>query len=158
MTKQKHTMRAIGRREFVVATAAGAGLLALGATARPALAATPESKTLLEQLTKGKAKEGRITLRLPEIAENGNTVPIALAVESPMTAQDYVKKVTVLADGNPNPRVAELHFGPNSGKADVQLRIRLAQTQNIVAVAEMSNGSLWTASKEIKVTIGGRGG
>ncbi len=102
--------------------------------------------------------EGKVKLDLPQIAENGLVVPINIDVESPMTDADYVKAVYVFADGNPVPHVITYHFSPMSGKASASNRIRLAKTQNVIAVAEMSNGSLFTAKSEVKVTIGGCGG
>jgi sulfur-oxidizing protein SoxY len=101
---------------------------------------------------------GKINLDVPSIAENGLVVPISVSVESPMTETDFVKAVHVFADGNPNAAVASFFFTPELPKASVQTRMRLAQSQNIVAVAELSDGSLYTAKKEIKVTIGGCGG
>ena len=85
-------------------------------------------------------------------------MPLNFEVESPMSDKDYVKAVHFFADGNPNPALANFFFTPMSPKAAAQIRIRLAQTQNIVAVAEMSDGKLYTAKKEVKVTIGGCGG
>ena len=102
--------------------------------------------------------EGRIELTLPQIAENGNTVPIEISVDSPMSDADYVKSVYVFADGNPNPNVATYHFTPANGEAHFATRIRLAKTQNVIAVAEMSNSDLYMAKAEVKVTIGGCGG
>ena len=101
--------------------------------------------------------EGRITIGAPQIAENGNTVPISVAVDSPMTASDYVKTVHVFADGNPSPQVAAFHFQPGS-VANVSTRMRMAKTQNVIAVAEMSDGSVFTNKVQVKVTIGGCGG
>ncbi|WP_029350165.1 thiosulfate oxidation carrier protein SoxY [Bosea sp. 117] len=101
---------------------------------------------------------GKIKLDLPEIAENGLVVPLNVDVESPMTEQDYVKAVHVFADGNPLPQVVTYRFTPQSGKAAASVRMRLAQTQNVIAVAEMSNGALHTAKAQVKVTIGGCGG
>jgi sulfur-oxidizing protein SoxY len=97
-------------------------------------------------------------VKAPEIAENGNAVPVTVSVESPMTDKDHVKAVHVVADGNPNPGVASFFFTPAAGKCEVQFRVRMAQTQKIVVVAEMSDGSLWSAAREVKVTIGGCGG
>ena len=105
-----------------------------------------------------KATEGKIKIDLPSIAENGLVVPLNFEVESPMTDKDYVKAVHFWAEGNPNPQVADFTFTPAIPKAAAQIRIRLAQTQNIIAVAEMSDGKLYTAKKEVKVTIGGCGG
>jgi len=103
-------------------------------------------------------KDGKIKLDLPSIAENGLVVPLNFEVESPMTATDYVKAVHLFADGNPSVGLASFKFSPMAPKAAAQIRIRLAKTQNIVAVAEMSNGDLYTTKKEVKVTIGGCGG
>jgi sulfur-oxidizing protein SoxY len=105
-----------------------------------------------------KATEGKIKIDLPSIAENGLVVPLNFEVESPMTATDYVKSVHFFAEGNPNPQLANFHFSPLCPKASAAIRIRLAGTQRIVAVAEMSNGDLFTATREVKVTIGGCGG
>lgn len=105
-----------------------------------------------------KLESGKIKLDVPEIAENGLVVPINVDVESPMTEQDYVKAVHVFADGNPLPGVVSYKFTPACGKASASTRMRLAQTQNIVCIAEMSNGNLHMAKANIKVTIGGCGG
>ena len=83
---------------------------------------------------------------------------VTVSVDSEMTDKSYVKAVYIAADGNPNPGVATFEFTPMSGKAEVQLRVRLAQTQKLVVVAEMNDGALYTTSREIKVTIGGCGG
>jgi sulfur-oxidizing protein SoxY len=102
--------------------------------------------------------EGKIKLDVPEIAENGLVVPVNVDVESPMTDADYVKAVHIYADGNPQPGIVSYSFTPACGKASAATRMRLAQTQNIVCVAEMSNGSLHMAKASVKVTIGGCGG
>ena len=102
--------------------------------------------------------DGKIKLDLPTIAENGLVVPLGFEVESPMTEKDYVKAIHFFAEGNPNPQIASFRFTPMSPKAAASVRIRLAQTQNVVAFAEMSNGDIYTAKKEVKVTIGGCGG
>ncbi|MFA7429400.1 MAG: thiosulfate oxidation carrier protein SoxY [Rhodospirillaceae bacterium] len=159
MSVLKDTHLALSRRRLL--TAAGTGLVAAAGlsvvAARPAAAAP----TAAEQITKvagGTPKEGRVKIDGPEIAENGNTVPVTIEVESPMTADNYVKSVYVFADGNPAPDVASFNFTPQSGKAYAKFRIRLAKTQNVKAVAVMSDGSSYIGSKEIKVTIGGCGG
>lgn len=103
-------------------------------------------------------QEGRVTLRLPPIAENGNTVPLAVQVESPMTAADHVKAVYIFADKNPTPEVATFRFTHVMGRAQADTRMRLGETQDVIALAEMSDGSVWMASTEVKVTIGGCGG
>lgn len=159
MNRDNQTL-AVTRRDVL----AGLGVSALAATsvmliARPVAAGSAAAEAAIKKVTRGRpTKSGRITLELPQIAENGNTVPIGLRVDSPMTKADYVKTVYVFADANPNPEVASFHFTPRSGKAYVSTRMRLLKTQNIVAVAEMSNGDLYLAKNEVKVTIGGCGG
>ena len=124
--------------------------------------AKADAKLLAEAIKKavgaGAMKEGKITLELPEIAENGNTVPVGFSVDSPMTENDYVKSVHLFAEKNPAADVASVHFTPASGVAKAAFRMRMAGTQNVVAVAEMSDGTLYTARKLVKVTIGGCGG
>ena len=143
------------------AMAMGAGAVAaviLAPSIGPAVAAN-DSEELIKKFTGGKTPaEGRVKLDLPEIAENGNTVPMTVMVESPMTDQSYVKEVLVVADGNPRAGVVTFHFSPASGMAEANTRIRLATSQNITAIAKMNDGSVFKASKQVKVTIGGCGG
>ncbi|MCC6777533.1 MAG: thiosulfate oxidation carrier protein SoxY [Hyphomicrobiales bacterium] len=138
----------------------GAGILAAATVAPlPVLAAKNDTDELIKKFTGGQAvTEGRVRLDLPEIAENGNTVPMTVTVESPMTPQSYVSDVLVVADGNPRGGIATFHFSPASGVAEANIRIRLAETQNVVAVARMSDGAFFRASKAVKVTVGGCGG
>ncbi len=151
-------MRHLSRR---AALALGAGSAAItlvgwngGAFATPQAAADDIAK-----FTGGATPEkGKISIELPEIAENGNTVPLSFAVDAPMTDADHVSDVLVVAEGNPNPGVATFHFTALSGKAEASTRIRLATTQNIVVVAKTSGGKFYTAQKLVKVTIGGCGG
>lgn len=105
-----------------------------------------------------KFESGKIKLDVPEIAENGLVVPVTVDVESPMTEQDYVKAVHVFADGNPLPGIVSYRFTPACGKASASTRMRLAQTQSVVCIAEISNGNLHMAKANVKVTIGGCGG
>jgi sulfur-oxidizing protein SoxY len=139
----------------------GVGIVAVvcGGVPHSAHAAKNDAEELIKKFTGGKAAtEGRIRLDLPEIAENGNTVPMTVAVESLMTEQSYVSDVLIVADGNPRGGIAHFHFSPASGVAEANTRIRLAETQNVIAVAKMNDGSFFTASKPVKVTIGGCGG
>ena len=146
------------RRQALGIGAGAVAATALGQSITPAFAKN-DYEDLIKQFTGGKAPtEGRVKLDLPEIAENGNTVPITVTVESPMTEQSYVTDVLVVADENPRGGVATFHFSPLSGIAEANTRIRLANTQNIIAVAKMSDGSYFTAKKLVKVTIGGCGG
>lgn len=145
------------RRQFVAAGASAAAIAGFGIA--PAFASAEDAEKQLMEFAGGKTPEtGKITLNAPEIAENGNTVPVAFDVESPMTADNHVQQVLVLADGNPRPGVATFHFSDMSGEASASTRIRLAKTQNVVAVAKMSDGSYFMDKKLVKVTIGGCGG
>jgi sulfur-oxidizing protein SoxY len=133
---------------------AGIGLLPSGAHADAAAVAKAIKKRIGDKAT----KSGRIKMELPQIAENGNTVPVAFEVKSPMTGSDHVKAVHLFADKNPNPDVATFRFTPESGVCKVSTRMRLIKSQNVVAVAEMSDGSVYMAKAPVKVTIGGCGG
>jgi sulfur-oxidizing protein SoxY len=145
------------RRE-TLALAAIASLAALLAP-KMALADEPAVAAEIKKLYGDKKFDSsKIKLDVPEIAENGLVVPVNVEVESPMTEQDYVKAVHVFADGNPLPGVVSYHFTPACGKAAASTRVRLAQTENIICIAEMSNGNLYMAKANVKVTIGGCGG
>ena len=122
--------------------------------------ATPESVlTAIGELIGSKTpKEERVKLILTEIAENGGTVPLKVSVDSPMSENDHVQAIHVFTDGNPFPEVASYFMGPHNGKAYLSIRLRLLKTQNVIAVAEMSNGEVYLGRKNIKVTIGGCGG
>ncbi len=124
-----------------------------------ASAAKEETDKAIADFAGGAAPEsGKITLTAPEIAENGNTVPVSVSVESPMTEESYVESVMIVAEDNPNPEVATFHFSIDSGIAKASTRMRLAQTQNVIAVAKMNDGSVFMDSRNVKVTIGGCGG
>ena len=149
----------LSRRDAV--KAAAWALAAAAAAIAPKLAFADE-KTVAAEIKKLYGDKpmaaGKIKLDVPEIAENGLVVPINVEIESPMTEADYVKAVHVFAEGNPQPGVVSYQFTPACGKASAATRMRLAQTQDIICVAEMSNGALHTAKANIKVTIGGCGG
>jgi len=140
----------------------GASALALGGlwlAGRPAEADLAKAQKLLAELIGGKTpQEGKVRLEMPQIAENGQTVPLTVAVDSPMTPNDYCKAIHILAEGNPEAAVCTFKFSPANGRAQFSTRMRLAQTQNVWAVAEMSDGSVWMTKTEVKVTIGGCGG
>jgi sulfur-oxidizing protein SoxY len=151
-------MRQLTRRAALAIGASGAALSIVGFS-RSALAAAKEAAEQIAKFTAGKtAEQSKVTIELPEIAENGNTVPLSVTVDSPMTADNYVSEIMVVSEGNPNPGVATFHLTPMSGKAQVATRIRLAATQNIVVVAKTSSGQFFTGQKLVKVTIGGCGG
>ncbi len=134
--------------------AGAVGILVLPLAGNSALA-TPETmvEAMDEVLGKGaKIKPGRVKMELPELAENGNSVPLKLSVESPMTSADHVKAIYVFSERNPVSNVVRFHLGPRSGVARVQTSIRLAATQRITAVAKMSDGSLWSGAADVIVT------
>ena len=144
-------------RRTILALGAGA-LSAVTFGAAPALAKN-DSDDVIKEFTGGKKPvEGKVKLDLPEIAENGNTVPMTVSVDSPMTEQSYVTDVVVIAPENPRAKVVTFHFSPASGVAEANTRIRLASTQDVIAIAKMNDGSLFMASKQVKVTVGGCGG
>lgn len=145
------------RRQVLALTVGSAVISATGG--RMAFADVPATDKRISDFTGGKtAESGKITLTAPEIAENGNTVPISVDVDSAMKDGDMVESVIILADGNPNPEVITFNFTALSGAASATTRIRLAKTQNVIAVAKMADGSFYMDKKEVKVTIGGCGG
>ncbi len=156
--RKEHEME-LTRRQALAVTAGGALAAFGGFRVLPAAAANEATDKLVMEFTGGKTPEaGRITLTAPEIAENGNTVPISVEVDSEMTDADRVEAVMIVAEGNPNPDVATFHFTAMSGAAAATTRIRLAKTQNVAAIARMADGSVYVDRKEVKVTIGGCGG
>jgi sulfur-oxidizing protein SoxY len=141
-------MTATRRRAFLTGAAA--------VTFLPVAAgATPEALAdAIREVTGGAPlRTGKITLDIPPIVENGNTVPVTVTVESPMTADDYVKSIHLFNEKNPQPHVFNAWLSPGSGKAAVGTRIKLADSQKIVAVAETGTGEFWTAGAEVIVTI-----
>ncbi|MGQ7843099.1 thiosulfate oxidation carrier protein SoxY [Granulosicoccus sp. 3-233] len=123
------------------------------------LASVEDVQQAMNEFTGGKtAVPGVVKLTTPEIAENGNSVPVSVSVDRPMSEDDHVESVIILADDNPNAAVARFHFSPASGEALASTRIRLARTQNVLAIAKTSKGEVFTATNHVKVTIGGCGG
>jgi sulfur-oxidizing protein SoxY len=145
------------RRDTLKSGAIGAMALVLAPRMAfaDAAAVTAEIKKLYGDKKPG---EGKVKLDVPQIAENGLVVPVNVEVESPMSSADFVRAVHVWADGNPSPGILSYSFTPQSGKASASARMRLAQTQNIICIAEMSDGKLYSATTQVKVTIGGCGG
>ena len=151
----------LDRRAFVLGASAVATLMPFLATSGAAQDAAPQ--TWEEALKKivgdvQPASNGKLTFELPEIAENGNVVPFTITVDSPMNEKENVKAVHVLATANPQPSVASFHLTPLSGRASVSSRMRLARTQDVVGVAELSDGKFIMTKRQVKVTIGGCGG
>lgn len=143
------------RREILKAAGvmAGGGVIMRIAT-RPALA-TPETMQEAVRTAIGEAavKKGRVKLDLPPIVENGNSVPCTVAVESPMTATDHVKAIHIFNEKNPQPNVISIKLNPRAGRAAFTTRIRLADSQTVTAIAEMSDGSCWSDDIDVIVTL-----
>ncbi|HXJ09026.1 MAG TPA: SoxY-related AACIE arm protein [Burkholderiales bacterium] len=97
--------------------------------------------------------KGKVTLELPQLVENGNSVSMSVKVDSPMTGKDYVKAIHVFTEKNPQPYVATFHLGPRAGRALVATRIRLADSQTVTAIAELSDGSFWSQQVNVVVTL-----
>ena len=148
--------RAATRRQFLVAAGGAIGAVSAGSLLiiQPAQA-TPASMAaaIREVVGEGRAKPGKVKLDLPPLVENGNTVPLTVSVDNPMTAANYVKRIHIFNEKNPQPQVATFHLGPRAGRANISTRIRLADTQSVVAIAELSDGSLWSESVDVIVTI-----
>jgi sulfur-oxidizing protein SoxY len=136
------------RRRFLISCSA----LALA----PALAhgqQNPQRDALLRELTGGSTvRTGRVVVDTPPLADNGHSVPLRIVVESPMTTTDHVRRIVVLAERNPRPLVATYFLGPHSGRAEISTRIRLADIQEVVAAAELSDGSWWMGGAHVIVT------
>ena len=132
----------------------GAGAVVIAASPLPAFAAPEDLEQARRELFGDRPiTEGRVEVKLPPIAENGYSVPLSVMIDSPMTAKDYVKRVAILSPRNPFPLIAQYHFTPKSGRAQVDARIRMSGTQVIQAIAEMNDGSLWSGGKETVVTL-----
>jgi sulfur-oxidizing protein SoxY len=149
----------VDRRQALTISACAFAATALGQSTLPAFAESNGFEQVIKQFTGGRtAVEARVQVDLPKIAENGGAVPITITVDSPMTEESHVSDVLLVADGNPRPGLATFHFSPASGVAEVSTRIRLAKTENVIAVAKMSDGSVYMAKREVTVTVGGCGG
>ena len=98
-------------------------------------------------------RTGKVKLDIPPLVENGNTVPMTVSVTSPMTPEDYVKSIHVFNEKNPQPNIGNFYLGPRAGRAQISTRIRLADSQKIVAIARMSDGSFWSATADVVVTL-----
>lgn len=137
------------RRRFLVGTAAIA-VLPFGQAS-----ATPEAmaEAIAKVVGNAKVTEGKVTLDMPPLIENGNTVPLTVTVESPMTVGDFVKAIHVFNEKNPQPNVFSVRLSPLSGRAAIATRIKLGDSQKIVAIAETSDGKFYSASADVIVTL-----
>jgi sulfur-oxidizing protein SoxY len=147
------------RRQFLLATG-GAGLSAGTASIQAQLAPNEAAlrraayqDALRKVVGDAPVRRGRVKLQLPPLIDNGNSVPLSVAVESPMTSSDHVKAIHVFTEKNPLPDVVSVHLGPRAGRAALSTRVRLADTQTVVAIAQLSDGSFWSDSAEVVVTL-----
>jgi sulfur-oxidizing protein SoxY len=155
MTRDDHMLPAT-RRRFLIEAAALAGAVGVAVPlAVKAASATPASMRAAIRKVVGEApvKQGRVKIDVPPLIENGNAVPLTISCESPMTADDYVKAIHVFSEKNPQPNIVGVQLGPRSGRAAVSTRIRLADSQKVIAIAQMSDGSFWSSEAEVIVTL-----
>jgi sulfur-oxidizing protein SoxY len=138
-------------RRWFLKLAAGAAVLG----AVPPAKATPAMMATAMRDVTGSAvvRTGKVKLEVPPLVENGNTVPMTVSVTSPMTAEDHVRSIHVFVEKNPQPNVGNFVLGPRAGRAQVSTRIRLADSQKIVAIAKLSDGSFWSATADVVVTL-----
>jgi sulfur-oxidizing protein SoxY len=138
------------RRQFLTA-AGGVGLVL---AVRPAQATPASMAQAIRQIAGGaEVKTGKVKLDLPPLVENGNSVAVTVSVDSPMTAENHVKAIHVVTEKNPQPNVISVKLGPRSGKPDIQTRIRLADTQSVIAICELSDGSFWSHKVDVILTL-----
>jgi len=139
------------KRRDVLSAGAGLAMLAL---VRPASATSQEMAAAIAAFTGGAApKEGRVKFDIAQLIDNGNAVPVTISVDSPMSAADHVSAIGIFNERNPQTDVAVFTLGPRAGKAEVSSRIRLATSQRLIAVARMSDGSYWSKSVDVIVTL-----
>jgi sulfur-oxidizing protein SoxY len=142
------------RRQFLAA----GGTALLGAVAlvqmRPAQATPDAMKAAIRDVVKGATiRAGRVKFDVPPLVENGNTVPVTISVTSPMTAADHVVSIHIFNEKNPQPNAGNFYLGPRAGLGQVSTRIRLADTQTLIAIAKLSDGSFWSATADVVVTL-----
>jgi sulfur-oxidizing protein SoxY len=149
------TLEQTSRRRFLGLAGSTAVLGALPiVTVRP-VEATPAMLATAIRNVVGEAvvRTGKVKLDVPPLVENGNTVPMSVSVSNPMTSDDYVKSIHVFNEKNPQPNVGNFYLGPHAGRAQISTRIRLADSQKIVAIARLSDDSFWSATVDVVVTL-----
>lgn len=148
--------RGTSRREFLLAAGgavAGIGLASVVAVTPVRATPAEMDEAIRKVVGSARVAGGRVNLDIPPLSENGNAVPLAITVDSPMTEADHVRAIHVFNEKNPQPYVVSFHLGPRAGRASVATRIRLADTQTVTAIAELSDGSFWSASANVVVTL-----
>ena len=155
MTRDDDMLQAT-RRRFLLETAALAGAVGIAVPlgVKPA-SATPASMRAAIRKVVGEApiNKGKVKIDVPPLIENGNAVPLTVSCERPLPADDHVKAIHVFAEKNPQPNVVSIQLGPRSGRATVSTRIRLADSQKVIAIAQMRDGSFWSGEAEVVVTL-----
>ena len=143
------------RRQFLGLAGGAAVLGALPVViVRPAEATPAMLASAIQSVTGGAAvRTGKVKLDIPPLVENGNTVPMTVSVASPMAPEDHVKSIHVFNEKNPQPNIGNFYLSPQAGRAQVSTRIRLADSQKVVAIAKLSDGTFWSASVDVVVTL-----
>ena len=143
------------RRRFLRLAGSTAVIGALPIVSLRPVAATPETMATAIRAVVGSAQvqTGKVKLDIPPLVENGNTVPMTVSVASPMNANDHVKSIHVFNEKNPQPNLGNFFLGPRAGRAQVSTRVRLADSQKITAIAHLSDGSFWSVTAEVVVTL-----
>ncbi len=137
------------------AVLAGGVLTATALAIRPARATPETMRAAIRQIVgEAEIKKGRVHLEIPPLVENGNTVSCSVSVESPMTDTDHVKTIHIVNEKNPQPNVISVTLGPRAGRARFSTRIRLADTQKVIAIAQLSDDSFWSDSADVVITLG----
>ena len=148
--------RRISRREFVLAAGSVAAGIGLGSVVavEPARATPAAMQEAIRKVVgSARVNTGRVKLELPPLSENGHAVPLAISVESPMTEADHVRAIHLFTEKNPQPEVVSFRLGPRAGRVSVATRVRLADTQTVVAICELSDGSFWSDRAAVVVTL-----
>ncbi len=144
----------IPRRKFLLAAGGMAAGMVAVTISKAAAATEAEMKDAIGKVVGTSiVTKGKVTLDLPPLVDNGNAVPLSVRVDSPMTAADHVKAIYLFNEKNPLPNIVTFRLGPRAGRASVSTRIRLADTQTVVAICEMSDGSFWSGSVNVVVTV-----
>jgi sulfur-oxidizing protein SoxY len=155
-TRARGLCKVATRRDVLQLAGAATAGAALSSVALAPAAATPADmrEAVAKVVGSAKVNVGKVKLEIPPLSENGNTVPCAVTVESPMTPADHVKAIHVFNERNPQPNVISVELGPRAGRASISTRIRLSDTQTVLAIAEMSDGSFWSDRADVVVTLG----
>ena len=155
MTKMTGENSRTTRRQFMVIAAGTAAVSVVPVLRSDPASATPEMlATAIREVVGGNVvRAGKVKLEVPPLVENGNTVPLTVSVASPMTEGDHVASIHVFNEKNPQPNVGNFFLGVRSGRAQVSTRIRLADSQKITAIAKLSDGSFWSATADVVVTL-----